>query len=87
MLTRRSFVTTMVGVGAVVATQSPIHAGLVHHRHEPLDDEGLRQLRRQAGHPFPVRRLRLPQMDLRTRRLHRPQGTPRLGKAGKASHG
>ncbi len=42
-----------------------VHAGLVHHRHQPFDRERLRQLRDSAGHPFPILRLRLPEMDLR----------------------
>jgi hypothetical protein len=42
-----------------------IDAGLVHQRHQLLDGERLGHLRFHAGHPRPVRRLRLPQMDLR----------------------
>src|SRR6516164_4852205 len=42
-----------------------IDASFLHHRHQPLDRERLRQLRLEAGDPWPVRRLRLPQMDLR----------------------
>ena len=42
-----------------------VNAGLVHQRHQLLDGERLGQLRLTAGHPRPVRRLRLPQVDLR----------------------
>ena len=42
-----------------------VDAGFVHHRHELLDGERLRKLGLGAGHPGPVRRFRLPQMDLR----------------------
>jgi hypothetical protein len=43
----------------------PVDAGFVHHRHQPLDGEGLRQLRGEARNPLPVLRLRLPEMNLR----------------------
>src|SRR5205814_1871798 len=42
-----------------------IDAGLVHHRHKLLDGERFRELGLSAGHPWPVRRFRFPQMDLR----------------------
>ena len=42
-----------------------IDAGFIHHRHQPLDGERLRQLRLEARHPFPVLGLRLPEVDLR----------------------
>ena len=42
-----------------------IDASLVHHRQQLVIGERLRQLRHHAGTPWPVRRLRLPQMHLR----------------------
>src|SRR5262249_49421825 len=42
-----------------------IDARFVPHRHQPLDGERRRQLGLEPGNPLPVRRLRLPQMDLR----------------------
>src|SRR4029450_11349499 len=43
----------------------PLAARRRDHGYGPLDGEGLRQLGLEAGPPFPVLRLRLPQMDLR----------------------
>src|SRR5215831_1721952 len=44
---------------------SAVDAGLVHHGDRALDREWDWQLRLRPGNPFPVVRLRLPQMDLR----------------------